>query len=85
MINFKVRAKNKLFWVSLISALFLVIGQTPLAAYIPVWLTESFLQNILSIFVILGIINDPTTSNGSFGLGDSEQALEYLKPKQDNK
>lgn len=79
MINFKVRAKNKLFWVSLISALFLVIGQTPLAAYIPVWLTESFLGDILSVLTVLGILVDHTT----YGVGDSKQALEYDEPKRD--
>lgn len=78
-LNLKVRMKNKLFWVSLVSALFLVIGQTPLVEYVPVWLTEGFVGDIISVFVILGVIVDPTTA----GITDSELAMTYEEPKQD--
>jgi phi LC3 family holin len=38
-------------------------------------------ETILSILALLGIIVDPTTD----GLSDSNQALSYIKPKDDKK
>ena len=87
MINFKVRAKNFMFWVSIVIAIF-----TPVLAYmgitaqdITTWpkLGEVLLEAIcnpyivmLILFSVYNAIIDPTTK----GLKDSERALTYTKP-----
>lgn len=78
-INWKLRLTNKATLVALISAIFLVISSTPLVELLPVWVNETLFQQILNIFVILGIIVDPTTA----GITDSELAMTYEEPKQD--
>lgn len=72
-INWKLRLTNKATLVALISAVFLVISSTPLVELLPVWINEALFQQILNIFVILGIIVDPTTS----GINDSVEAQNY--------
>lgn len=72
-INWKLRLTNKATLVALISAVFLVISSTPLVELLPVWINETLFQQILNIFVILGIIVDPTTS----GINDSVEAQNY--------
>ena len=72
-INWKLRLTNKTTLVALISAVFLVISSTPLVELLPVWINETLFQQILNIFVILGIIVDPTTS----GINDSIEAQKY--------
>lgn len=78
-INWKLRLTNKATLVALISAIFLVISSTPLVELLPVWVNETLFQQILNIFVILGVIVDPTTA----GITDSELAMTYEEPKQD--
>ena len=83
-INWKVRIKNKAFWVALIPALLLLIQQV--CAVVGVQLDFGELQaqlvaivgTVFAILAILGIVADPTTK----GMGDSEQALSYEKPKE---
>ena len=83
MINWKIRIKNKYFWLAIIPAtLFLV--QAVLAVFgVSVdfgVLNERLLAVVKAAFValsILGIVTDPTTA----GIGDSEQALTYQIPK----
>ena len=72
-INWKLRLTNKTTLVALISAVFLVISSTPLVELLQVWINETLFQQILNIFVILGIIVDPTTS----GINDSIEAQKY--------
>lgn len=83
-INWKVRVKNRLFWVALIPAV-LVLVKTILALFgieIDVEGIEAQLIAIVeAAFVILsifGIVIDPTTAH----IGDSEQALTYEEPKE---
>lgn len=85
MINFKVRAKNKYFWLSLIPSI-LVLIQAVLAPFGYDWdfgvLNEQLTAIINALFVvlsILGIVVDPTTK----GISDSTQAMNYNKPKGD--
>ena len=79
-INFRVRFKNKMFVSALISAIFLIITNIPtVSASLPSWCNESVAQGILSILTLGGIFIDPTT----YGLYDSEQAMEYSEPKKD--
>lgn len=83
-INWKVRLRNKAFWVALIPALLLLIQQV--CGVFGVTLDFGELQaqlvaivgTVFALLAILGIVADPTTK----GMGDSEQALSYEKPKE---
>lgn len=83
-INWKVRIKNKAFWVALIPAVLLLIQV--IAAVFGYTLDLGDLGNklldvvnaLFSVLVILGIVTDPTTA----GVGDSTQALTYEEPKK---
>lgn len=83
-INWEVRIRNRLFWMSFIPAVFLVI-QTVLSIFgFSINLTDmqdKILDAVNAVFVLLtviGIVNDPTTE----GLEDSLQARFYVKPKR---
>jgi phi LC3 family holin len=78
MINFKLRLQNKATLVALISAVFLMLQQFGL--HIPSNIQEG-VNTFVVILVMLGIVTDPTTK----GIGDSETALTYDKPKEENK
>ena len=81
--NWLVRLKNKNFWLSFIPAVLLLIQAV--AAVFGFTLDFGELGNQLKeivniVFVLLallGIVTDPTTQ----GVGDSQQALTYTKPK----
>lgn len=83
-INWKVRVRNKAFWVALIPALMLLVQQV--CAVVGVQLDFGELQaqlvaivgTVFAILAILGIVADPTTA----GVGDSEQAMTYTEPKE---
>ena len=83
-INWKVRAKNKTFWLALIPAVLLLAQQV--AGLFGVALDFGQLQDqltaivgtVFTLLVILGIVADPTTA----GVGDSEQAMTYTEPKE---
>ena len=85
MINFKVRIRNKTFWLALIPAV-LVLIQVCAAPFGYNWdfagLQTQLIAIVNAVFVllsILGIVVDPTTA----GVSDSKQALEYDEPKVD--
>lgn len=82
-INWKVRILNKNFWLSIIPAAFLLI-QMVLSAFgieYQVGILQdqalAIINSIFTILAVLGIVTDPTTQ----GVGDSEQALTYERPK----
>lgn len=83
MINWKVRAKNKTFWVTLIPAL-IVVAQA-VAAVFGYTLDLSVMSGklvavvdaVFCVLTILGVVVDPTTK----GVEDSEQAKGYTEPK----
>lgn len=83
-INWQVRIKNKLFWLAFIPALLVLIKSVANVFGIEIDLTamkRALLDVVESVFLILGIVGivaDPTTE----GLGDSENALTYKKPKK---
>ncbi len=87
MINWKVRIKNKAFWVSLIPAVLLLVQV--IAAVFGYTLDLGDLGNkllavvnaLFAVLAILGVVTDPTTA----GVGDSTQALTYTEPKTDAK
>ena len=82
-INWLARLKNKNFWLSFIPTVLLLIQAV--AAVFGFTLDFGELGNQLKeivniVFVLLallGIVTDPTTQ----GVGDSQQALTYTKPK----
>ena len=83
-INWKVRIKNKTFWLALIPAVLLLAQQV--AGLFGVALDFGGLKDqltaivgtVFAILAILGIVADPTTA----GVGDSEQAMTYTEPKE---
>ena len=84
-INWKVRIKNKMFWIAVIPAVLLLV-QTVCSVF-GVALDFGDLQDkllavinaLFAVLVILGIVVDPTTD----GLGDSERAMAYEEPWAD--
>ena len=84
-INWKVRLKNKVFWITIIPMILLLIQQVLGlfgVSFEIEGLTDSLvaiISTIFSILAIIGIIADPTTD----GLSDSNQAMTYEVPKKD--
>ncbi len=83
-INWKVRFKNKVWLGSFLS---LIVGFVySLLALFDVFpeVTQSLvlqlLNQILTFLGLIGVIVDPTTA----GIGDSERALGYEEPWEDN-
>ena len=80
-INWKVRLKNPVFWTTIIPAVVGVIYTVLGALGIVPALSESAVLNffamLVTVLTTLGVLVDPTTA----GVNDSEQALEYEKPK----
>ena len=84
MINWKVRIKNKMFWLTMIPAVLLLVQVV--AAVFGYTLDLGDLGNkllavvnaVFGILAMLGIVTDPTTA----GVGDSAQALTYDSPKK---
>ena len=84
-INWKVRIKNKVFWLALIPAVLLLV-QTVCALFgvsTEVRTLETRLLDLVNavfaVLAILGIITDPTTD----GIGDSDRAMTYDEPWDD--
>ncbi len=85
MINWKVRIKNKQFWLALIPAVLLLIQVILNLFGITFDYGEignkliAVVNAVFGVLAILGIITDPTTN----GVGDSQRALTYDTPYQD--
>lgn len=85
MINWKVRLKNRVFWVSMIPLVLVLIHQ--ILALFGLEFDYTFISEQLvgiaeTVFVILGllgVVTDPTTK----GISDSSAALTYEEPKND--
>lgn len=84
--NIKVRLKQPFFWIGLLGVVLTAMGVSPetLTSWQAVYdalialLSNPFMLG--SVFVaVLGVFVDPTTG----GIGDSEQALTYDKPKKE--
>ena len=83
-LNWKVRFKNKVWLGSFLS---LIVGfiYSMLALYdifpaVTQNLVGQLLNQVLTFLGLIGVIVDPTTA----GLGDSERALGYEEPWDDN-
>lgn len=83
MINWKVRVRNKAFWLALIPAVLLLMQSICAAFGYELQLGQlgdrllAVVNQLFALLAILGIVNDPTTA----GLEDSEQAMGYEMPK----
>lgn len=81
-INWKVRIKNKAFWVALIPALVLLVQAVAAVFGVTIDLTDigqkllAVIEAVFVVLAILGIVVDPTTE----GMGDSARALTYDRP-----
>ena len=87
MINWKVRIKNKTFWMTVIPAIALVV-QAVAAVFGYTWDFSTLVSKpltvvdaVFALLVILGIVVDPTT----VGVNDSKRAMTYEEPWDDEK
>lgn len=84
MINWKVRIRNKNFWVAIIPAVLLLVQVVANVFGYTLDLGElgnNLLAVVNAVFVvlsILGIVTDPTTQ----GITDSTLAMTYDEPKK---
>ena len=84
-INWRVRIKNKLFWTALIPAVLLLIQAVAALLGYALDLGEignqllAIVEAVFTVLAIIGVVTDPTTA----GIGDSQLALTYPKPKKE--
>ena len=84
MINWKVRIKNKTFWLSLIPALLLLAQALGAVFGLSLDLSAvgekllTVVNTLFAVLTILGVVTDPTTA----GVSDSTLALSYDEPKK---
>lgn len=82
-INWKVRIKNKNFWISIIPAILLLIQVVANVFNYQLDLGDlgnkllAVVNAVFAVLAILGIVNDPTTA----GISDSVLAMTYDEPK----
>lgn len=85
-INWKVRIKNKAFWVFIIPAVLMLIQTLAEVFGYSLDLSgigDKLLNVVEALFIVLvgvGVVNDPTTA----GVTDSERALTYNEPSKNN-
>lgn len=83
MINWKVRIKNKMFWLTLIPAVLLLLQAVLKVFGIEMDFTGlgnnllAVVEALFGVLVILGVVTDPTTE----GVSDSTLAMTYQIPK----
>ena len=84
-INWKVRIKNKVFWLALVPAVLLLVQVVAAVFGIDLNLDAlgdkllAVVNALFAVLTILGVVTDPTTD----GISDSRQAMEYEKPRAD--
>ena len=76
MINWKLRFQNKATLLAIASTVILLIQQ--LGFKLPDNIAD-VVNTFLTLLVLLGVINDPTTE----GISDSPKALTYNEPKKE--
>lgn len=82
-VNWKVRIKNKLFWISFIPAVLLLIQVIAAVFGFQLDLGElgdkliAVVNAVFVVLALLGVVVDPTTQ----GVADSEQARTYDEPR----
>lgn len=84
-INWSVRLKNKNFWLALVPALALLVQAFANIFNLTLEFGDTvdkilvFINVLFAFLVLVGVVNDPTTS----GFSDSERALTYTEPSED--
>jgi len=84
MINWKVRIKNRAFWLAIIPAVLVLIQAVAAVFGFTLDLGEvgnnliAVVNAVFLVLSILGIVNDPTTK----GITDSDLAMTYETPKE---
>lgn len=83
-INWKVRLKNPVFWLTVIPAVITFVYTVLGAVGVVPSLSEDVVVNIvtalISALTTIGVLVDPTTK----GVGDSERAMSYDTPNDDS-
>lgn len=85
MINWRVRIRNKNFWLALIPAILVLVQLIAALFGYTIDLGEignkliAIVNAVFVLLTILGIVNDPTTD----GLSDSNRAMTYNVPNKD--
>lgn len=86
-INWKVRLKNKTFWLTVIPATLLVVQSVASVFGFNIDLGDignkllTVVNSVFALMTVLGIVVDPTTA----GMSDSTKAMGYNKPKVSKK
>lgn len=84
-INWKVRIKNKYFWLAIIPVVLLLVQQVLGIFGVSINLTDlqeqliAIVGTVFTALALVGVVVDPTTK----GISDSTQAMTYQKPKED--
>ena len=82
MINWKVRLRNKAFWLAFIPAVLLLVQTVAALFGFALNLGDigdkllAVVNAMFALLSILGVVVDPTTQ----GVGDSQRALGYVEP-----
>lgn len=83
-INWKVRLKNRSFWVAIVPAVLLLVQVIAAVFNYNIELGDlgnkllAVVNAVFSLLTIMGIVTDPTTN----GISDSAQAMTYDEPKK---
>jgi phi LC3 family holin len=83
-INWKVRVKNKTFWLAAIPAVLLLIQVVAAAFGVEIKIDAlgdkltAVVNALFALLTILGIVTDPTTA----GVSDSDRAMTYTEPNK---
>lgn len=84
MINWKVRLRNKTFWIALIPAVLLLVQVVAGVFGYALDLGDlgdkllAVVNALFAVLAILGVVTDPTTA----GVSDSVQAMTYERPNK---
>ena len=85
MINWKVRIRNKQFWLAVVPAVALVAQAVAAVFGYSIDLStlvgkiQGVINAVFALLVILGVVVDPTTA----GVSDSIRAMGYTEPWKD--
>lgn len=83
-INWKVRIKNPVFWLTVIPAVitlvYTILGAIGVVPSISEDTVVNIVTAIISALTTIGVLVDPTTK----GMSDSERALGYEEPNDGN-
>ncbi len=83
IVNWKVRVRNKNFWLALIPAVLLLVQVVAGVFNFTLDLGElgnkliAVVNALFAVLSIIGVVNDPTTA----GFNDSKLAMTYEEPK----